>query len=322
MPIVELQGIHKVYGSGAGAVPAVRGVDLAIEPGETVGLVGESGCGKTSLGRIVVGLQEATSGSITFDGRRIEGEFHRPEVRRRVQMVFQHPGQSLNRRMRVRTMLREPVELLGAAPAGDADERIDSILRLVGLSSGFAARRPHALSGGQQQRVAIARALMSEPDLLVLDEPTSSLDQSVRARILGLLATIQRERGVALLFISHDLSTIRRIADRVAVMYLGRIVELAATERIFESPQHPYTRALLSALPQLDPHARRERIVLPGETANPSELPRGCSFQDRCPLVHDRCRREAPTLLPVEDEEHLVECFAVDQRASSARATS
>jgi oligopeptide/dipeptide ABC transporter ATP-binding protein len=317
MPLVEIEALHKVFGHGAGAVPAVRGVDLGLERGETLGLVGESGCGKTTLGRVVVGLEPATEGAISFDGRRIEGDYSRREVRRRIQMVFQHPAQSLNPRMRIGRMLREPLELLTDFPAAEYDERIASVLRLVGLGPEHASRRSSALSGGQQQRVAIARALMPEPDLVVLDEPTSSLDQSVRARILALLRDIQAERGVAYLFISHDLSTVQRIADRVAVMYLGRVVELADTEQIFGAPQHPYTKALLSAAPTMDLDRRRERIVLAGETPNPSELPQGCSFQDRCPLVHDRCRVEHPYPITVASG-HEVECFAVEAEVASA----
>jgi oligopeptide/dipeptide ABC transporter ATP-binding protein len=317
MPLLELRSLTKEFGQGHHRVPAVRGVDLDVAAGETVGLVGESGCGKTTLGRIVVGLLEATSGELRFDDEALDGRAGSREYRRRVQMVFQHPAQSLNPRMRVKTMLAEPLRLLSDLPAEQVDERISEVLRLVGLGDEYSDRRPRALSGGQQQRVAIARSLMSEPDLLVLDEPTSSLDQSVRARIITLLRNIQYERGVAYLFISHDLSTVGRIAHRVAVMYLGRVVELADTETIFESPQHPYTKALLSAVPIMDPHQRRDRIVLPGETPNPSSLPEGCSLQDRCPLVHDRCRVESPRLLKI-GERHSVECFAVqDQHAGS-----
>lgn len=310
MPLLSLSELRKTFGQGSDAVPAVRGVDLAIDAGETLGLVGESGCGKTTLGRVVVGLQPPSSGEIVFDGDVIDGEFSRPEYRRRVQMVFQHPAQSLNPRMRVEQMLVEPLQLLMKLDGRSAKVRIDGVLRLVGLGPEYARRRSQELSGGQQQRVAIARALVCEPDLVVLDEPTSSLDQSVRARILALLREIQEARGVSYLFISHDLSTVRRLADRVAVMYLGRIVESSDTKELFESPRHPYTRALLSAVPQMDPHRERQRVTLPGETPNPSEIPDGCSFQDRCPLVHDRCRVESPRLLPV-GESHLVECFAV-----------
>ncbi len=317
MPLVELESVHKTFGAGSGAVPAVRGVNLTIEPGETLGLVGESGCGKTTLGRVVVGLQQATSGAITFDGEPIEGRFGDPSVRRRIQMVFQHPAQSLNPRMRIAAMLREPLDLLTEIDPSEFDDRIDSALRLVGLGSEYSQRRSRALSGGQQQRVAIARALMPEPDLVVLDEPTSSLDQSVRARIIALLRDIQQERQVAYLFISHDLSTVRRIADRVAVMYLGRIVELADTETIFDHPLHPYTRALLSAVPTMDLDNRRQRIVLEGETPNPSDLPTGCSFQDRCPLVYDHCRSNEPGLVMIQPD-HWVECFAVERQTSKA----
>lgn len=312
MPLLDLADITKTFGHGSGAVPAVRGVDLAIDAGETVGLVGESGCGKTTLGRIVVGLEPATGGNLVFDGVPVADGLGTKEYRRRVQMVFQHPAQSLNPRMRVQAMLSEPLRLLTGTGEDESRRRIAEVLDLVGLGRGYAERKPRALSGGQQQRIAIARALMSNPDLIVLDEPTSSLDQSVRARIIALLREIQRERGVAYLFISHDLSTVRRIAHRVAVMYLGRVVEIAPTADIFERPRHPYTKALLSAVPRMDPHARRSRIILEGETPSPSALPRGCSFQDRCPLVHDRCREAAPTLVPVGDE-HLVECFASQQ---------
>jgi len=316
MSLLELVDLQKTYDQGSDAVPAVRGVDLEIQPGETLGLVGESGCGKTSLGRVVVGLQESTGGSLVFDGEPIDGQLRLPAYRRRVQMVFQHPDQSLNPRMRVEQMLAEPLRLLTNTPDRDISARIDEVLRLVGLGPEYAHRRSKQLSGGQQPRVAIARALICEPDLVVLDEPTSSLDQSVRARIISLLREIQKERDVAYLFISHDLSTVRKIADRVAVMYLGRVVELADTDKIFGSPQHPYTKALLSAVPQMDPRRKRERIILPGETPNPSQLPKGCSFQDRCPLVHDRCRRE--DVHPVSiGPGHLVECFAVEDRLNA-----
>ena len=308
--LLEIEGLRKTFGRGQGAVPAVRGVDLVVHRGETLGIVGESGCGKTTLGRVVVGLTPATAGSIRFEGEALDRLLGSAGARRRIQMVFQHPAQSLNRRMPVGAMLAEPLRLLGDVERSEVDGRIDAVLRLVGLDPSYRARRPRQLSGGQQQRVAIARALMPEPDLVVLDEPTSSLDQSVRGRIIALLRKIQTERGVAYLFISHDLSTVRRIADRVAVMYLGRVVEVAGTRQLFDNPQHPYTRALLSAIPTMDLDAARDRIILEGETPSPSDLPTGCSFQDRCPLVHDRCRAEAPVLSQV-GRGRRVECFAV-----------
>ena len=310
MPLLEVHGLHKVYGHGAGAVPALRGVDLDVDRGETVALVGESGCGKTTLGRMVVGLLPPTAGHITFDGERLDELVNQKSFRSRIQMVFQHPDSSLNPRFRAGTTVREPRQLMKGGSRAEIEEKVDQVLTLVGLGAEYKSRRPRELSGGQQQRIVIARALMSDPELVVLDEPTSSLDQSIRGRIISLLRDIQNARNVAYLFISHDLSTVRRIADRVAVMYLGRIVEIADTETLFESPLHPYTRALLSAVPSFDPEQRTRRIILEGETPNPSELPVGCSFQDRCPLVHDRCRREAPSLESVEGG-HRVECFAV-----------
>ncbi len=310
MALLEVRDLHKSFGHGRTLTPAVRGVDLEVDRGETLGLVGESGCGKTTLGRVVVGLQEPSSGAIYFDGELLDGKMSRPEYRRRVQMVFQHPAQSLNRRMRVDTTLAEPLRLLKVAPRDEVAGRIDEVMRLVGMGPDYLKRRPGQLSGGQQQRIAIARALMPGPDLVVLDEPTSSLDQSVRGRIIALLRSIQEEQDVAYVFISHDLSTVRRIADRVAVMYLGRIVEIAPTEQVFEDPQHPYTKALLSAVPSMDLDNRGSRIILAGETPSPSDVPVGCSFQDRCPLVHERCRLEEPRLVSLGDG-RKVECFAV-----------
>ena len=314
--LLELRDLRKTFGRGKGALPAVRGVDLDVERGETVGVVGESGCGKTTLARMVAGLTPVTDGVIRFDGSTLDGSSASRENRRRIQMVFQHPAQSLNRRMTVETMLAEPLRLLAGAKRSETAERIEQMLGLVGLDPAFGNRRPRQLSGGQQQRVAIARALMPDPDLVVLDEPTSSLDQSLRGRMIALLRRIQEVRGVSYLFISHDLGTVRRIADRVAVMYLGRIVELAGTRELFDDPRHPYTRALLSVAPTLDLDRARERIILQGETPSPTDLPTGCSFQDRCPLVFDRCRQESPVLAAVE-RYRLAECFAVESSPNS-----
>lgn len=310
MSLLEIRGLHKVYGHGSKSVPALRGVNLNVDHGETVALVGESGCGKTTLGRVVVGLQPSTAGDVIFDGERLEDVVGTKRFRSRVQMVFQHPDSSLNPRFRAGTTVREPRHLMKGGTRAEIEEKVNEVLTLVGLGPAYKERLPRELSGGQQQRVAIARALMSDPELVVLDEPTSSLDQSIRGRIISLLRDIQSERNVGYLFISHDLSTVRRIADRVAVMYLGRVVEVADTETVFESPQHPYTKALLSAVPSFDPNKRTQRIILEGETPNPSEVPDGCAFQDRCPLVHDRCRDEVPEL-GLFASDHHVECFAV-----------
>ncbi|MCQ3802786.1 MAG: ATP-binding cassette domain-containing protein [bacterium] len=308
--LLELRGLRKTFGRGHGALPAVRGVDLDVERGETVGVVGESGCGKTTLARMVAGLTPVTDGLISFDGSTLDGSSALRENRRRIQMVFQHPAQSLNRRMTVGAMLAEPLRLLAGVPKSETAGRIEEMLGLVGLDPAFRSRRPRQLSGGQQQRVAIARALMPDPDLVVLDEPTSSLDQSLRGRMISLLRRIQEVRGVSYLFISHDLGTVRRIADRVAVMYLGRIVEIARTRELFEDPRHPYTKALLSVAPTMDLDRVRERIILEGETPSPTDLPTGCSFQDRCPMVFERCRQEAPVLAAVGSY-RSAECFAV-----------
>lgn len=310
MALLEIRDLHKVYGSGTRRVPALRGVDLEVERGTTVAIVGESGCGKTTLGRIVVGLQPATSGAVLLAGESVDVLTRSKRDRGRVQMVFQHPDTSLNPRFTAGRTVREPRRLLKGGDRSEVESKVGEVLQLVGLGPAYKDRRPRELSGGQQQRVAIARALMSEPELVVLDEPTASLDQSVRGRVISLLRDIQQMSGVAYLLISHDLATVRRIADHVAVMYLGRVVEFADTRNLFESPRHPYTQALLSAAPSLDAIKRAERIVIPGETPNPADLPVGCSFQARCPLAHERCSLESPRIALVAPG-HQVECFAV-----------
>jgi oligopeptide/dipeptide ABC transporter ATP-binding protein len=306
--LLQIRGVHKVHGKGASAVPAVRGVDLEMGAGETLALVGESGCGKSSLGRVVAGLQGATSGEVLLDDEPLQTAVARTG-RRRVQMVFQHPADSLNPSLTVETMLDEPLRLLMGLGRAEREARIGELLVGVGLTPAHRKRKARELSGGQQQRVAIARSLACRPELLVLDEPTASLDQSVRSRIVALLREIQRREAVAYLFITHDLETVERLADRVAVMYLGRIVELASTDELFAAPAHHYTHALLSAAPSLDPRKRRARVVLAGETPNPSNLPIGCAFQDRCPAVHDRCRTEDPPLVETGGGRQVA-CFA------------
>jgi oligopeptide/dipeptide ABC transporter ATP-binding protein len=290
----------------------VRGVSFDVGKGETLALVGESGCGKSSTARVVVGLTRPSSGTVRLAGQDLHNSARDRAVRRRAQMVFQHPDQSLTPHFTVVRTLAEPLRLLTDAP-GDVDRRVNEVLRTVGLGPEYRDRRARELSGGQQQRVAIARALICGPELVVLDEPTASLDQSVRSRVIRLLQRLQREREIGYLFISHDLPTVRRIADRVAVMYLGRIVEMAPTAQLFASPQHPYTKALLAAAPAPDPRRRRAQVRLKGETPSATRLPTGCTFQDRCPLVHDRCRVEEPGL-ELRADGNLVECFAVPQR--------
>lgn len=313
MSLLRVRDLKKTYGSGKSLLPAVRGVSLDVAAGETLALVGESGCGKSSTARVVVGLTTPTDGTVELNGRDVREAPRDRDLRRRIQMVFQHPDQSLDPRFTVAQTLAEPVRLL--LDGDDVAGRVDRALRTVGLGPEYRDRRPRELSGGQQQRVAIARALICDPQLVVLDEPTASLDQSVRSRVIALLKDLQQERQVGYLFISHDLVTVRRLAHRVAVMYLGRIVEIADTEQLFQAPQHPYTRALLAAAPVPDPRRQGSRARLAGETPSAANLPVGCSFQDRCPLVHDRCRVERP-VLALTEQGHAAECFAVEALAS------
>ncbi len=268
-------------------VRAVADIDLAIAPGETVGLVGESGCGKSTLGRTLLRLVEPTAGKILFEGRdvtHLTAAELRP-LRRRMQMIFQDPYASLDPRMSIGTAIAEPLEIhhLGATKA-DRRARVDALLTKVGLRSDTATRYPHELSGGQRQRVGIARALAVEPAFLVCDEPISALDVSIQAQIVNLLQDLQADAKLTYLFISHDLHIVRHICDRVAVMYLGRIVELATANALYAEPRHPYTQALLSAVPKIDPAARKNRVVLQGDVPSPLAPPPGCPFHPRCPV--------------------------------------
>jgi oligopeptide/dipeptide ABC transporter ATP-binding protein len=281
-------------------IRAVDGVDLRIEPGETLGLVGESGCGKSTLGNAVLGIVRPTGGTVVFQGTDLAGldADGLRRARRHMQMIFQDPYASLNPRMRVGESVGEPLLVRGLLRGSALRARVGSLLELVGLDASHLDRYPHEFSGGQRQRVGIARALALEPKLVVCDEPVSALDVSVRSQILNLLVDLQRRLGIAYLFISHDLSVVRHVSDRVAVMYLGRIVERAARDTLFARPLHPYTEALMSAIPLPDPRRQRSRppIVLRGELPRPTETPAGCPFHTRCPLVSDVCRRTAPTL--------------------------
>ena len=308
--LVEVRDLAKHYpgarawlglGRPRGVVRAVDGVSFAIRAGETLGLVGESGCGKSSVGRTILRLVEPTAGQVTVDGQDVFtlGAGALRALRRKMQIVFQDPYSSLNPRMTVRRALREPLEIHRLS--GQMDQRVLALLEEVGLDPAFADRYPHELSGGQRQRVGIARALSVEPAFLVCDEPVSALDVSVQAQVLNLLADLREQRRLTYLFIAHDLAVVKHIADRVAVMYLGKIVELAPVAVLYDAPRHPYTRSLLSAVPIPDPAAQRQRIVLQGDVPSPANPPSGCPFHPRGPhpTKNDRCRTEVPVLREV-----------------------
>lgn len=301
---------HGVFSRVSGYVKAVDDVSLTLAPGETLGLVGESGCGKTTLGRAIIRLIEPTSGNISLEGEDIMHLIGRElrARRRKFQMIFQDPYGSLNPRMTVEQIIGEAIDIHRLAESKNARrKRTAELLEAVGLNAAHAQRYPHEFSGGQRQRVGIARALAVEPKLIICDEPVSALDVSVQAQIINLLQDLQQQRGIAYLFIAHDLAVVEHISHRVIVMYLGKIVELADAKTITRNPRHPYTQALLSAVPVVDPQSKRKRIVLPGDVPSPVNPPAGCTFHPRCPVAGDRCRVEIPPLRQITPG-HWVAC--------------
>ncbi|MFD5824135.1 ABC transporter ATP-binding protein [Lentzea sp. NPDC060358] len=314
MSIMELQDVRQVFRRGGKEVHAVNGVSLSVGKGETVAVIGESGSGKSTLGRVALGLIKPTSGDVVFDGVAL-GSLSKKEMRAlrsRIQVVFQEPYESLNPRIKVGDIVAEP--LLIHRPELSRAQRRDAVVAMlerVGLTAEHAGRLPRNLSGGQQQRIGIARAIITEPELVVLDEPTSSLDVSVRARVLDLLRDLQREREISYVFISHDLATVGLISDRVAVMYLGKVVEQGPTQEVLTNPRHPYTKALLSATLSTVVGQRREHVPLRGEIPNPSKAPTKCVLSGRCPVEMPECSTWPVDLLPVADR-HDVACLRAD----------
>jgi oligopeptide/dipeptide ABC transporter ATP-binding protein len=300
-----------------GHVRAVDGISFTIERGKTLGLVGESGSGKTTIGRTIVRLYKPTAGEILFDNHdlaKMDGEPLR-QMRRRIQMIFQDPYASLNPRYTIGSLISEPMHIYNIASSQEIRERTAELLRVVGLRPEYIDRYPHEFSGGQRQRIAVARALSINPECVIADEPVSALDVSVRAQVLNLLQRLQQQFGLTYLFVSHDLGVVRHVADRIAVMYLGKIVELSDRDELYTAPKHPYTKALLSAVPIPDPRVerQRQRIILSGDLPSPINIPSGCRFHTRCPMAQQICREVEPAFEKKEGNNHLAACHFSDQ---------
>ncbi len=322
MSLVKISNLKKHFAikSGflnreTGSIKALDGIDLEVQEGETLGLVGESGCGKSTLGRVLLRLLPATSGKVEFMGRDMSGlsEAQMKEMRKNIQIVFQNPYASLDPRMTIRDILSEPFQVHGIASGAELNKKVDELISLVGLSVAMLDRYPHEFSGGQRQRVGIARALALRPKLIVADEPVSALDVSVQAQILNLLLNLKKEFNLTYLFIAHNLDVVRYISDRVAVMYLGRVVEIGDCQAVYNKPLHPYSKALISAAPVPDPeYAHTDRIILSGDLPSPANPPSGCRFHTRCPMAQDKCSVDDPILREIEPG-HFSAChFAED----------
>jgi oligopeptide/dipeptide ABC transporter ATP-binding protein len=320
MPLLEVSDLHKHYSAGRSRLPffsggdehvvrAVDGVSFEVEAGETLGLVGESGCGKTTLAHTILGLVEATSGRVVFDGVDVTrpAKDVRRRLRQEIQIIFQDPFASLDPRQKIGDIIREPLDIHRIGTPSERRRRVEELMELVALDRRYTTHFPHELSGGLRQRVGIATALALAPKLVIADEPTSALDVSVQAEILNLLADLQREIGLTYILISHDLDIVRLLSHRVAVMYLGAIVEVGPSESVYDAAQHPYTRALLADSPVPDPTQRQELNVLPGEVPSPLDIPSGCRFHPRCALAEELCRHEPPPLYAF-DPAHLASC--------------
>jgi len=322
-PILTVEGLEKHYpvrggvlGRTIGHVRAVDGVSFSIRKGETMGLVGESGCGKSTLARTLLRLEDPTAGTVMLEGRDLANASGRDlfQLRRDLQIIFQDPYSSLNPRMTVGEIVREPLLVHGVGTRAEQQDAVRDLLQLVGLTADMLERYPHEFSGGQRQRIGIARALALEPKLVVADEPVSALDVSVQSQVLNLMVRLQKERGLTYVFVSHDLSVVEHVSDTLAIMYLGRIVEKGPVDAIYTSPAHPYTRALLEAIPVPDPRRRRAAVPLEGEAPSPVSPPAGCPFHPRCPFAIDACMASVPALEPVGgSEEHLAACIRVGE---------